>query len=74
MRMGGAPPGAGPQEEVSELGLRAPSAPAPGCPGVQRLRDDSPDCPPSRSSEAWSSWVSQGHRGASFSRRWPTVS
>lgn len=45
MRMGGAPPGAGPQGEVSELGLRAPSAPAPGCPGVQRLRDDSPDCP-----------------------------
>ena len=30
MRMGGAPPGAGPQGEVSELGLRAPSAPAPG--------------------------------------------
>ena len=35
MRMGGAPPGAGPQEEVGELGLPASSAPAPGCPGVQ---------------------------------------
>lgn len=35
-RMGGARPGYS-QEEVSELGLCAPSAPAPGCPGVQRL-------------------------------------
>ena len=35
MRMGGAPPGAGAQEEVSELGLPVPSAPAPGCPDAQ---------------------------------------
>ena len=68
MRMGGAPPGAGPQEEVGELGLPASSAPAPGCPGVQTRGYRMTVPPSSRSPEAWSSWVSQGHRGASFSR------